>query len=192
VMHFLGGVIADDSVQRKRALLEQRVASYATRPGLGLGACFLKSTAEFIGWHMLRPREYRQYAASGALLEPVEHAELGYRLARRFWGQGYATEMSRALVRHGLERLGLLQIVAFVSPEHARLDPRAGEGRARARRPRALRGRGRGPLPHPRALIDAERAWCRGMRHSARSPSSSAAAVFVGWWCILPFLMNSG
>jgi [ribosomal protein S5]-alanine N-acetyltransferase len=119
VMHFLGGVIADDSLQRKRAMLEQRVATYATRPGLGLGACFLKSTAEFVGWHMLRPREYRQYDAGGALLEPVEHAELGYRLARRFWGQGYATEMSRALVRHGFEQLGLPQIVAFVSPEHA-------------------------------------------------------------------------
>jgi RimJ/RimL family protein N-acetyltransferase len=118
VMHFLGGLIPGDSLQRKRALLEQRVASYATRPGLGLGACFLNDSAEFIGWFMLRPREYREYDARGALLEAVEHAELGYRLARRFWGQGYATEMSCALVRYGFLQLGLPQIVGFVSPEH--------------------------------------------------------------------------
>jgi len=119
VMRFLGGLIPGDSVERKRALLEQRVATYSTTPGLGLGACFLMTNAEFIGWFMLRPRQYRRYDASGVLLEPVEHAELGYRLARRFWGQGYATEMSSTLVRHGFLQLGLPQIVAFVSPEHA-------------------------------------------------------------------------
>lgn len=116
VMRFLGGVVPGDSVERKRTLLKQRLASYATCAGLGLGACFLD--AEFIGWFMLRPREYRPYDASGVLQGPVQDAELGYRLARRFWGQGYATEMSRALVRHGFQQLGLPRIVAFVSPEH--------------------------------------------------------------------------
>jgi len=118
VMRFLGGLIPGDSVQRKRALLEQRVATYAMCPGLGLGACSLKGSAEVMGWFMLRRQQYREYDALGVLLEPVEHAELGYRLARRFWGQGYATEMSNALVRHGFLQLGLPQIVAFVSPEH--------------------------------------------------------------------------
>jgi RimJ/RimL family protein N-acetyltransferase len=67
---------------------------------------------------MLRPRKYRPYAADGTLLEPVQDAELGYRLARRFWGQGYASEMSRALVSHGFRQLRLPQIVGFVDPEH--------------------------------------------------------------------------
>jgi RimJ/RimL family protein N-acetyltransferase len=124
VMRFLGGVRADDSVDRMRTLLAERVGWYMKTPGLGLGACFLhspaaSSAAEFIGWFMLRPRKYRAYDASGALLEPLEDAELGYRLARRFWGRGYATEMSIALVRHGLEQLALPRIVAFVDAEHA-------------------------------------------------------------------------
>jgi RimJ/RimL family protein N-acetyltransferase len=119
VMRFLGGVRADDRVERMSALLVDRVEHYQRTPGLGLGACFLSSSAEFIGWFMLRPRQYRPYAQGGALLAPAEDAELGYRLARRFWGQGYATEMSRVLVRHGLEQLGLPRIVAFVEAEHA-------------------------------------------------------------------------
>lgn len=123
VMRFLGGVRADNSIERMSMLLAERRAWYANTPGLGLGACFLQSVSqqaagEFIGWFMLRPRKYRPYGADGTLLEPTEDAELGYRLARRFWGQGYATEMSRALVRHGLEQLALRQIVAFVDPEH--------------------------------------------------------------------------
>lgn len=118
VMRFLGGVRADDAVERMRALIVDRLELYRRTPGLGLGACFTLATAEFIGWFMLRPRQYRPYAESGALLEPVEDAELGYRLARRFWGQGYATEMSRVLVRHGREQLGLPRVIAFVDAEH--------------------------------------------------------------------------
>jgi [ribosomal protein S5]-alanine N-acetyltransferase len=118
VMRFLGGVPAGGSVDDVRALLAGRIAGYASSPGLGLGSCFLSPGGEFIGWFFLRRRKYRPYDAAGALLEPTEDAELGYRLARRFWGQGYATEMSRALVRHGLEQLALRRIVAFVDAEH--------------------------------------------------------------------------
>ncbi|HTV22543.1 MAG TPA: GNAT family N-acetyltransferase [Polyangiaceae bacterium] len=118
VMRFLGGVRPDATLADTRALLADRIATYRGRPGLGLGACFLHQSGEFIGWFMLRPRSYRPYDATGALLEPVEDAELGYRLARRFWGCGYATEMSTALVRHGFDQLGLRHIVAFVDAEH--------------------------------------------------------------------------
>lgn len=133
VMRFLGGVPADWSVADVRALLAERIGWYQNCPGMGLGACFLQASGEFIGWFMLRPRKYRPYDANGALLEPTEDAELGYRLARRCWGHGYATEMSRALVRHGFEQLALRQIVAFVDPEHlasVRVLQKAGLSRA--------------------------------------------------------------
>jgi len=42
-------------------------------------------------------------------------AEMGWRLARRFWGEGYATEASRAAIDYCLARLGLEQIVAFTA-----------------------------------------------------------------------------
>lgn len=41
---------------------------------------------------------------------PADEAELGYRLRRSAWGNGYATEGSRALVAKGFGQLGLKRI----------------------------------------------------------------------------------
>jgi len=40
------------------------------------------------------------------------HAELGFWLGREHWGHGYATEASRALVKHAFEDLGLHRVFA--------------------------------------------------------------------------------
>lgn len=53
-----------------------------------------KATGEFIGWFHFRP----PFDLSAA--EPGE-MELGYRLKRRAWGMGYATEASKAIIRKG-------------------------------------------------------------------------------------------
>ena len=42
--------------------------------------------------------------------------DLGFRLRRAFWGQGYATEAAREQLRYGMEDLGLTKIVAHVLP----------------------------------------------------------------------------
>ena len=44
--------------------------------------------------------------------------EVGYHLARAFWGRGYATEAARACLRYGFEQLKLERIVAVVRPEN--------------------------------------------------------------------------
>jgi len=41
--------------------------------------------------------------------------EVGYRLAREYWGQGYATEGAQAAVDVGLAKLGLAEIVSFTA-----------------------------------------------------------------------------
>ena len=46
--------------------------------------------------------------------------EIGYRLRTEFWGQGLATETAQAALRHGFERLGLREIVAFTVPANQR------------------------------------------------------------------------
>jgi len=46
--------------------------------------------------------------------------EIGWRLARRFWGRGYATEGARAAMEDGFGRLGLREIVAFTVPANTR------------------------------------------------------------------------
>ena len=46
--------------------------------------------------------------------------EVGWRLARPYWGQGYATEGARAALRVGFERLELAEIVSFTSVLNSR------------------------------------------------------------------------
>lgn len=46
--------------------------------------------------------------------------EVGWRLARPFWGQGFATEGAKAAMRHGFETLGLAEIVSFTATVNQR------------------------------------------------------------------------
>ncbi len=41
---------------------------------------------------------------------------LGYRLARRYWGQGYASEAVAATIHYGFDTLGLKRLVATIDP----------------------------------------------------------------------------
>ena len=46
--------------------------------------------------------------------------EVGWRLAHRAWGHGYATEGAQASLRWGFEVLGLGEIVSFTAPGNTR------------------------------------------------------------------------
>jgi RimJ/RimL family protein N-acetyltransferase len=51
-----------------------------------------------------------------------QHAELGYWLGVPYWGQGYATEAAREMLRYGFEDLGLHRIFA----SHFKHNPASG------------------------------------------------------------------
>lgn len=81
-----------------------RLAVAARVPGLGFWAGFVDR--RFVGWWILEPPERADRG-------PVEgQAELGYRLLRRYWRQGLASEGGRELIRHGVQDLGLSRIFA--------------------------------------------------------------------------------
>ncbi len=44
--------------------------------------------------------------------------EIGYRLHKAFWGKGYATELTHALIKWGFEHLSVTKLVAFIHPEN--------------------------------------------------------------------------
>lgn len=46
--------------------------------------------------------------------------EIGWRVAREFWGLGYAPEAAAAALAHGFGTLGLREIVAFTIPVNRR------------------------------------------------------------------------
>jgi len=55
----------------------------------------------------------RQIGGIGLRVERQhQHAELGYWLGVSYWGQGYATEAAREVLRYGFENLGLHRIFA--------------------------------------------------------------------------------
>lgn len=51
-------------------------------------------------------------------LENTENIEVGYRLAKAFWGKGIATEAARACINYGFNRLNLSEIVAVIDVEN--------------------------------------------------------------------------
>ena len=72
--------------------------------GLGWWVGWSQDDGDFLGWWDLSP------------CQPVpahpSSAEAGWRLARRHWRQGYATEAAAALLDHGFGTVGLTQVWA--------------------------------------------------------------------------------
>jgi ribosomal-protein-alanine N-acetyltransferase len=65
----------------------------------------------------------RQIGGIGLRIEPQHlHAELGYWFGVPYWGQGYATEAAREIIRHGFEDLHLHRIFA----SHFKHNPASG------------------------------------------------------------------
>ena len=90
------------------AMLEAWLAQYERWRGYGTFAAIERSSGQFLGWFHLRPEE-------GSDDEP----ELGYRLRRKAWGKGYATEGSRALLDKAFADLGATRVVAYAMAVHA-------------------------------------------------------------------------
>lgn len=72
------------------------------RQGFGLWALEVADSAEFIGFTGLNPMPDGVPGAGGI--------EVGWRLARRAWHRGYATEAAKAAVAAGFDRVGLAEI----------------------------------------------------------------------------------
>lgn len=101
VMRYLGRT---RSRQEVVGVHPQRLAAGTRVAGLGFWTGFVDGA--FVGWWILEPP---QRVDQG----PVDgQAELGYRLLRRYWRQGLASEGASELIRHGFEDLALNRIFA--------------------------------------------------------------------------------
>lgn len=90
----------------------ERITTFLDEHGWGLWAVEVRATGEFIGFTGLSVPRFEEH------FTPC--VEVGWRLARSSWGQGYATEAARASVAHGFGPVGLDEIVAMVVPDNAR------------------------------------------------------------------------
>jgi ribosomal-protein-alanine N-acetyltransferase len=85
-----------------------RIRAHFDREGFGLWAVEVPGVAPFIGFTGLARPSFM----------PV--VEIGWRLARPFWGAGYATEAARASLAWGFTNVQVDEIVAFVRPGNVR------------------------------------------------------------------------
>ncbi len=102
VMRFLTGGKPTPRDVIQNETLPRFLHYYERFAGFGFWAAIEKSTGQFLGWFEFRPPE-----ESG-----LDGIELGYRLKKSAWGEGYATEGSRALIRKGFSELGVRRVVA--------------------------------------------------------------------------------
>jgi len=103
VMFFISGGIPTARDEIETSVLPRFLWYHATFPGWGFWAVIEKMSDDFIGWFHLRPDP-----EDGIPDEP----ELGYRLRRSAWGNGYATEGARALVDKAFADLGASRVFA--------------------------------------------------------------------------------
>lgn len=95
---------SDAVADRCEALIEER--------GWGFWAVQLLGTNEFIGFVGLHiPRDDLPCAPC---------VEIGWRLARSYWGKGYATEGAEVALKVGFEQLQLQEIVSFAVVDNRR------------------------------------------------------------------------
>jgi len=103
VMEFFPALLSREQSEQWAAETKARIA----QQGWGLWALELKSRRQFIGFVGLNcPRVPLPFSPC---------TELGWRLAKAYWGQGYATEAAKCALRFGFEQLCCEEIVAFTA-----------------------------------------------------------------------------
>lgn len=98
------------SVEWVRAWIAARIADYDAL-GFGLWAVVLKESERPIGYCGLT--RYEDINGSTEI-------ELGYRLAKRYWGRGLATEAATAVRDLAFQQLGLTRIISLIDPDNGR------------------------------------------------------------------------
>jgi RimJ/RimL family protein N-acetyltransferase len=102
-------LLAFPSPEAVNSWITRQQAHLATH-GFCLWAIESQDTGEFMGAAGLLRIGYDAHFTPAV--------EVGWRLAHRFWGKGYAPEAASAAISFGFDRLGLQEIVANTAPQN--------------------------------------------------------------------------
>ncbi|MEV0291742.1 GNAT family N-acetyltransferase [Kribbella sp. NPDC050820] len=91
--------VSDALIDRNTTAIDER--------GWGLWAIEVRDTGRFIGFTGLSVPSFEAHF--------MPAVEIGWRLAKEAWGNGYATEAARAALAHGFGPAGLDAIVSFTA-----------------------------------------------------------------------------
>lgn len=106
VMRYINGgnPRSDDEIRDSISRQQNHLRSH----GFCLWKLILKSDGCLIGDCGLQPLE----------LDGVSEIEIGWRLAKEFWGRGLATEAARVALQHAVAHARLLRVIAIAMPEN--------------------------------------------------------------------------
>jgi RimJ/RimL family protein N-acetyltransferase len=103
VTRFFPGTLAAEQSDRTA----HRLRDYADTPGLGAWAVEIPGKAPFIGFAGCWPtRPELPFAPA---------IEIGWRIAKPYWGRGFAPEAARASLADAFERAGVDQVLAYAT-----------------------------------------------------------------------------
>lgn len=102
--HSVNGV-CDEAATRK--FIEWCLSCYESH-GVGPWALVDKETTELVGF----------CGAGQEMVSGVEEINLGYRLAKRYWGKGLASEAARAVRDYVLREKQFSSVVVIIEPDH--------------------------------------------------------------------------
>jgi RimJ/RimL family protein N-acetyltransferase len=108
VMEYFPKTLSHDESE----ILAGRIARHFEQYGFGWWSTEITANAVFIGLVGLSVPRFEAH------FTPC--VEIGWRLARGYWGQGYASEAARAALAYGFEKLQLEQIVSLTVPANRR------------------------------------------------------------------------
>jgi len=95
------------SLKQKTERFEKLITGYEAENYGYFALAPIESDDQLIGWIGLTPLEGHPYT------------QLLYGLARKFWGQGLASEAATAMMRYAFQRMQISELVAVVNPENA-------------------------------------------------------------------------
>jgi len=105
VMKYIGKGGRLDSEQSKK-IIEAWTKKYYKQYGFGIWAVIDKESNSLIGH------------CGFNVLKDGSEIEIAYLLEKKYWGKGFATEISKATLLYGFEKLKLKRIVALAYPEN--------------------------------------------------------------------------
>ncbi|MDQ3141596.1 MAG: GNAT family N-acetyltransferase [Bacteroidota bacterium] len=93
------------SVDQIRAVIQMIQKQYQTN-GVARWAVIKKDSQTFIGWCGLK-------LVTEEINNFINYYDLGYRFIEKYWGQGFATESSNAVLNYGFNHLHIKTIYAM-------------------------------------------------------------------------------
>ena len=106
VMKFSMGLKSRSQVKE---WLKDTIEDYTKNSHLGCWAVIEKRSGNIIGYCSL---------IITSDISDKEEIEIGYRLIHKYWGYGYATEITKAVLVYAFSKLNIPRVVASIDPEN--------------------------------------------------------------------------